>query len=324
MLEFISGLSNRHPPVKTLLSIGGGSSNATLFASMASTKQSREAFINSTIQVARQYGFNGLDLDWEFPANEQDMSNLALLFKEWHQALVLEAQVHRKPRLLLTAAVYYAHTIVLIGNTPRSYPAQAIRDYLDWASPMCFDYHGAWANVTGYNAALYDPKSNISTQFGLGSWIKSGVPPAKLVFGLPLYGRAWKLQDPNVHRSGVAAVGPADNTDGTMDYDKILEFNKENDATVVYDRSAVSYYTYAGTTWISYDDGPSITRKVQYAKSLGLKGYFFWAVGKDKDWTISRQGTPPMPILIVSFFNFFILLIFMTKKPFFIYLFVWF
>ncbi|KAL1353296.1 hypothetical protein AAHE18_06G228400 [Arachis hypogaea] len=313
--QFINGLSNRNPPVKTILSIGGGASNATLFSLMASTVKSRAAFINSTIQVARQYGFDGLDLDWEFPENEQDMANLALLFKEWHQAVVLEAKRHTKWATLPSKqapfpssseyrtrerwlrdtdphpSVYYAHTIVLIGPGPRSYPAQAIKDYLDWASPMCFDYHGAWSNFTGYNNALFDPKSNISTQFGLGSWIQSGVPPSKLVFGLPLYGRAWKLQDPKVHGDGAPAVGAADGTDGTMNYNDILEFNKKNKATVVFDRSAVSYYTYAGTTWMSYDDAPSMTRKVQYSKSLGLKGYFFWQVGGDKNWTMSRQAS---------------------------------
>ncbi|XP_027332927.1 class V chitinase CHIT5-like [Abrus precatorius] len=289
--NFINGLRYRHPPVKTLLSIGGGGSNSTAFSLMASTKQNRQVFIKSTIHVAREYGFNGLDLDWEFPETELDMSNLGLLFQEWHQALVVEAQIQRKPRLLLTSAVYYASTIKLIGNGPRSYPAQAITKYLDWASPMCFDYHGTWANFTGFNAALYDPNSNISTRYGIGLWIESGVPPEKLVMGLPLYGRAWKLQDPNVHGVGAEAVGEATDTDGTMDYDEILVFNKDNGANVVYDEVAVSFYSYADTTWIGYDDGPSITKKVRFAKSKGLKGYFFWAIGKDKDWTISRQAS---------------------------------
>ncbi|KAL2318033.1 hypothetical protein Fmac_031909 [Flemingia macrophylla] len=289
--QFINGLRYRHPPVKTLLSIGGGGSNSTAFSLMASTKRTRQAFINSTIHVARQYGFHGLDLDWEFPDNEADMSNLGLLFQEWHRALMVDAHTNHKPRLILTAAVYYASTIKLIGNGPRSYPAHDIRDYLDWASPMCFDYHGTWDNFTGFNAALYDPKSNISTRYGIGSWIGSGVPSWKLVMGLPLYGRAWALRDPNFHGVGAEAVGDATDTDGTMDYDEILVFNKENGATVVYDDVAVSFYSYAGTTWIGYDDGPSITKKVQFAKSLGLKGYFFWAAGKDKDWTISRQAS---------------------------------
>lgn len=288
--KFINGLRYRNPPVKTLFSLGGGGNNATLFSEMASTKRNRQRFISSTIHVARKYDFDGVDLDWEFPADQKDMSNLALLYQEWHRALVSDAQVRRKPRLLLTSAVYYNSTIRLIGNGPRSYPAQAIRDYLDWASPMCFDYHGAWANNTGFNAALYDPKSEISTQFGLGSWVKSGVPPEKLVMGLPLYGRTWELKDPKVHGVGAEAVGPATDTDGTLDYDEILKFNEENGATVVYDKVAVSFYAYAGTTWIGYDDGPSITTKVRFARSMGLKGYFFWALGKDKDWTISRQG----------------------------------
>nr|QIJ55478.1 acidic mammalian chitinase-like protein [Cajanus platycarpus] len=289
--KFINGLRYRYPPVKTLLSIGGGGSNSTAFSLMARDKRTRQVFINSTIHVARRYGFNGLDLDWEFPDNEGDMSNLGALFQEWHQALVVEARISKKPRLLLTAAVYYTSTIKLISNGPRLYPAQAIKDYLDWASPMCFDYNGAWANFTGFNAALDDPKSNVSTRYGIGSWIGSGVPAGKLVMGLPLYGRTWALKDPNVHGVGAEAVGAAIDTDGTLDYDEILVFNKENGATIVYDDVAVSFYSYAGTTWIGYDDGPSITKKVQFAKSLGLKGYFFWAVGKDKDWTISRQAS---------------------------------
>ena len=297
--KFIDGLRYRYPPVKTLLSIGGGGSNSTAFSLMASNKHTRQVFINSTIHVARQYGFNGLDLDWEFPDDEHDMSNLGVLFQEWHQALVVEAKISRKPRLLLTAAVYYASTIKLIGDGPRSYPAQAIRNYLDWASPMCFDYHGTWDNFTGFNAALYDPKSNISTQYGIGSWIESGVPTQKLVMGLPLYGRAWALRDPNVNGVEAEAVGKATDTDGTMDYDEILVFNKENGATVVYDDVAVAFYSYAGTTWIGYDDGPSIKKKVQFARFTGLKGYFFWAVGKDKDWTISRQGIPLIYTLVL-------------------------
>lgn len=91
------------------------------------------------------------------------MSNLGVLFQEWHQALVVEAKISRKPCLLLTAAVYYASTIKLIGDGSRSYPAQAICNFLDWASPMCFDYHGTWDNFMGFNAAFYDLKSNIST-----------------------------------------------------------------------------------------------------------------------------------------------------------------
>ncbi|KAI4337263.1 hypothetical protein L6164_015702 [Bauhinia variegata] len=289
--EFINGLRYKHPQVKTLFSIGGGGNEPTVFATMAKNQRTRGVFINSTIQVARQYGFDGIDLDWEFPANKQDMANLALLYREWYEALVLDARIHRKPRLLLTSAVYYASRMLFLGDEPRSYPAEAIRKYLDWVSPMCFDYHGSWDNFTGVNAALYDPKSNISTYYGIGSWIQAGVPPEKLVMGLPLYGRTWELRDPNVHGIGAPAVGVGPGNEGTMNYKDVIEFNQKNNAKVVYDVVSVSYYSYVGDSWITYDDVWSIQKKVQFARSRALRGYFFWAVDKDKDWTISRQAS---------------------------------
>ena len=49
-------------------------------------------FINSTNEVAGKYQFNGVDLDWQFPATVNDMANLALLFKEWRKELKNEAK----------------------------------------------------------------------------------------------------------------------------------------------------------------------------------------------------------------------------------------
>ncbi|XP_075651625.1 class V chitinase CHIT5a-like [Castanea sativa] len=71
---------------------------------MVSNKKTCAIFINLSIKVARKFSFNGLDLDWEFPTNKVDMSNLALLFKEWQKALVNEAKLSGKPRFLLSSA----------------------------------------------------------------------------------------------------------------------------------------------------------------------------------------------------------------------------
>lgn len=57
---------------------------------MVSNPENCAAFINSTIDVARRYGFHGLDLDWEFPTSPQDMSNLGVLYSEWHAAVKRE------------------------------------------------------------------------------------------------------------------------------------------------------------------------------------------------------------------------------------------
>ncbi|KAJ6296201.1 hypothetical protein OIU78_024106 [Salix suchowensis] len=195
--------------------------------------------------------------------------------------------------LLLTAAVYYS--VEIQWNEPYwKYPVESIAESLDWINAMCYDYHGSWdLSATGAPAALYDPTGNKSTSYGLTSWVNAGVPANKVVVGLPLYGRTWQLKDPKVNGIGSApatAFGPGEN--GELIFSAVENFNRENGATVVYDANTVSTYSYAGTSWIGYDDSQSTTVKLEYARKHGLRGYFFWSLGFDSDWEISRQGKP--------------------------------
>ncbi|CAK9183167.1 unnamed protein product [Ilex paraguariensis] len=73
LIEFMVALNALNPPVKTLVSIGGGGNDPNVFSKMVSSESTRAIFINSTIEFARKYGFDGVDLDWEFPANDRDM-----------------------------------------------------------------------------------------------------------------------------------------------------------------------------------------------------------------------------------------------------------
>ncbi|KAL3587103.1 hypothetical protein D5086_013970 [Populus alba] len=63
------------------------------------------------------------------------------------------------------------------------------------------------ASASGKPRLLLTAASNVSTSFGIGSWIQAGVSPKKLATGLPLYGRMWKLLDPDVNGIGARAVG---------------------------------------------------------------------------------------------------------------------
>ncbi|CAI9264855.1 unnamed protein product [Lactuca saligna] len=291
LLEFTNATSLWNPPAKTVLSIGGGGGGALpgIFSSMASEQYSRANFINSTIEVARDYNFDGVDLDWELPSNESDMSNLGLLFKEWREAIEYEAHATGRPRLILTSAVYYASTVSFNGG-PRSYPIVEITKYVDWVSPMCFGYHGSWDNFTGLGSALYDPNTNLSTDFGIGSWIQAGVPSEKIVLGMPLYGPTWSLQDRNDNIIGAPTIGTGPGS-GLLVYSQVIDFNKENNSTIVFDNTMVSYYSYSGDSWVSYDDVRSIELKVRYARNWALGGYFFWALGQDLDWAISSAAS---------------------------------
>ncbi|XP_050229927.1 class V chitinase CHIT5b-like [Mercurialis annua] len=289
LLDFTTTLRHKNPPVKTLVSIAGGGADPRLFARMASGEKSRTTFINSAIEVARKFGFDGLDLDWEFPQNPKEMQDLGLLFEEWRVAIQNEAKYTKQPPLLLTAAVYFSVEF-LWSNVYRKFPVESMKNSLDLINVMCYDYRGLWdTSVTGAHAALYDSNSNISTSYGLESWVRAGMPRHMIVMGLPLYGRTWKLKDPNVSgiRAPAVSVGPGN---GVLTFSQVEKFNKENNATVVYDVETVSTYSYSGLSWIGYDDTLSTSAKIRFAKAHGLRGYFFWALSFDNEWKISRQA----------------------------------
>jgi chitinase len=286
-------LHHKNPGIKVLYSIGGGGVNPSPFAAMASSVSSRRTFIHATIEVARKYGFDGVDLDWEFPESTKEMDDFAHLLKEWRQAIQKEARSTNKPPLLLTAAVYYSADFLTYGSR-RSYPAASIKENLDWINVMCYDYHGSWdTSATGAHAALFDPRTNLSSIYGLKSWIKAGVPGNKVVMGLPLYGKTWKLKDPNLHGVGAPAIGvgpEGDSGKGVLLFSEVEAFNKRTKATIAYDVDTASVYSFVGTTWVGYDDALSTTVKIGFAQALGLRGYFFWAISYDNEWKVTKQG----------------------------------
>lgn len=283
---FTRTVQQKNPSVKTLLSIGGGAADETAFAGMASQAGSRKSFIDSSINLARSNNFHGLDLDWEYPSTTTQMTSLGLLLAEWRVAVANESRSTGNTPLLLSAAVFRSSDYYTIN-----YPIRAISNSLDWINVMAYDFYGpGWSNVTGPPAALYNPGTTMSGDYGITSWIQAGVAANKIVLGFPFYGWAWTLANANNNGFFAPTVGPAISNDGDIGYAQINNFIAQNGASALYNSTFVSNFCYSGTTWIGYDDKESISTKVTYAKNRGLLGYFAWHVGADDNWALSQQA----------------------------------
>lgn len=54
--------------VKTLLAIGGWNQGSATFSTVMADSSLRAIFVESTLKWLQTHGFDGLDLDWEYPA----------------------------------------------------------------------------------------------------------------------------------------------------------------------------------------------------------------------------------------------------------------
>ncbi|KAJ7979638.1 cysteine-rich receptor-like protein kinase 21 [Quillaja saponaria] len=284
---FTSTVKLKNPSITTLLSIGGGKADYGVFSLMFSSGSYRKSFIESSIRIARHYGFQGLDLSWVSANTSSDMANLGILFEEWRAAANSEASNNSSNQeLILTAAVHYSPVL-----DSASFPVDSIRTNLNWIHVLAFDYYvPQWSKFTGAHAALHDPSSETDTDDGIKEWIGRGVSPSKLVLGLPLYGYAWTLESPQDNAIGAPATGPAIRGDGSMSYKAIKDYINSHGATSLYNATYVVNYCTIGSTWIGFDDVEVVKIKVSYAKEWKLRGYVFWQVSQDDKSVLSLSA----------------------------------
>lgn len=279
-----NALKSKNPELTTLLSIGGWNEGSEKYSKMAADDASRQEFASSCVQFLQKYGFDGLDLDWEYPGSRggvpEDKQNYVLLLQELKKQLEPQG-------LLLTAAVSAGK-----DTMDAAYDIPAVSQYLDFINVMAYDYHGSWENVTGCNTPMnprpddVEPNVYLNVNYSIHYWLKLGAPAEKLALGLASYGRSFTLQDSQRHGlndpiQGPGTAGPYTREPGSLGYNEICENEMSSQWSVEWDDYCQSPYAYQGTQWVSYDNVESIKKKCDLAKSLNLGGVMMWSVETD-------------------------------------------
>ncbi|EEC07867.1 chitinase, putative [Ixodes scapularis] len=146
MYKKFNDLKRRNRDLKTIIAIGGWNEGSEKYSNMSKTAEGRKRFVDSVLEFLDRHGFDGLDLNWEYPSRRggypEDRENHALLLKE------LRAALDQKNRMLIASVSMGIETVNVSYNVPE------VMKSVHLLNVMGYDFFGAWENYTGHNSPL--------------------------------------------------------------------------------------------------------------------------------------------------------------------------
>jgi len=286
-----------NPQLRVMASIGGWTGSGP-FSNMAGDAASRAAFIDAALRFLRRTGFDGIDLDWEYPTqigvacapgmkceSPEDKRNFVALAREMRAAFDAAGGADGKRYLITIAAGADAKFIEgdWLPELARS---------LDWINLMTYDYHGSLEpRLSGLNAPLRaDARdtTNASAEKSVDRLLELGIPARKITLGLPFYGKSWEGCAPGPRGDGL--YQPCERFGSELMLPEVRQWvNRAGFERHWSEPGRVPYvYNPASRVFITYEDERSIRDKTWFARMRGLRGVMFWELGSDDNGVLRR------------------------------------
>jgi len=245
--------------IKVILSVGGGNTSS-YFSSVLNNPSSFQNFGDQLINFIKKNKYDGVDIDWEFPKNSTDTSNLNKFVQFLRQSLGND--------YIISVDLPYAN------YSGRYFDIDFLKNFVNYFVVMSYDYSGAWSSISGYNAPLKSGFCNThDIQKSIEYWLARGIDSKKILLGIPFYGRAFDADGPcQEFNQSFAAT-----------YRNILSLLKNENYQYFWDFMTKTPYLVSkkNKIYYSFDDPSSINYKVLYAFRMNLGGIAIWEITQD-------------------------------------------
>lgn len=282
--------------VPVIVSIGGADSvQAAAFESIANHAQYRLNFAKVLKQFVQSTGYDGIDVDWEVPAQQSDWENCKLMMQAIRAALpspyLISMAIPSDPK----------------GGYGQYFDVTGLAPTLDFINVMTYDFHGPWTNHAGHNSPLilspYDPGQEGSLRTSMDEFEYGfNVMPEKLNIGTAFYGyefdtakalwascgngcgtQTYSWNYGTYIKQRVNAMGWKRHYDPIGEAPYLLRASESPIFESVESEQALGIGS-SLTGFITYDDPASTARKVKYViGDRDLGGVFMWDLSADYD-----------------------------------------
>ncbi|KAJ6503718.1 hypothetical protein C8R45DRAFT_973542 [Mycena sanguinolenta] len=264
-----TALKSQNPSLKVFLSIGGWTFNNPptqgIFSALAASSSNTNTFIKSALNVLGSYGFDGIDIDWEYPVAEDrggsnaDKENYSFTSPSSYWYL----QNYDLPNML--------------GD-----------DAADWVNVLTYDLHGVWDSPADFIGSIVLAHTNLTEiEAAFQLYANVGVDPSRMV-RIGFYGRSFELVSSSCTDPGCLSLVPHRPV-RTLTFSEIesIVSSVGTDQLVFDEKDAVKYLVYNDIDWVSYDDAQTFAMKVQFANDICVGGTMVWSLD---------QVTRPQPL----------------------------
>ena len=235
--NLLNKYKKQYPNVKTMISVGGWAETGAYFddngdlvlsggfytmttnADGSVNQTGINTFSNSAVAFIRQYGFDGVDIDYEYATSMNDAGNpndfpisnarrgglnasYVVLMKTLREKLDAAGEQDGTHYLLTVAAPSSGYLL-------RGMEVYESAKFLDYVNIMSYDLHGAWNQFVGPNAALFDngEDSELLAWNAYGGafenigylntdwayhYFRGSMPAGRINIGVPYYTRGWQ------------------------------------------------------------------------------------------------------------------------------------
>lgn len=310
-------LKDRNPDLKVMVSIGGlkdSTDGSSKYSRLVSNGGNINRFVVSARTFLETYGFDGLDLDWEYPLAPADMTGYSHLMRALKDAFdphgyLLSAAI---PANVDNIRIGNKHNLLLSFNhfeydVIEGYDLVVMSKSMDFISLMAYNFHGT--SDANHPAPLFnrswetDEAATRNVDYVVKYLIHNGLQSNKILLGISLFGRTWNLKSsaatiPPAPAAGSAPGGPFTNQPGVLAYSEICSNILNSRWTVIQDPDGrMGPYAYSAGSkvqWVGYDDPAFVQVKSHYALSMKLGGVMIWNIVGDDYRNYCNEGKNPV------------------------------